>query len=301
VKISCCAVCRTDLHIIDGDLPPALRPVIPGHQAVGIVDEAGPGCNTPLGTRVGIAWLRHTCGTCKFCRSGRENLCPNSRYTGYHAHGGYAQYALVPEDFAYRIPDTFTDLQAAPLLCAGIIGYRSLLRANVPPNGKLALIGFGSSAHIILQIALHRGHQTYIVTRGPEHQDFARRLGATWTGGDCADLPEKMDSAILFAPVGTLVPPALAALDNGGTLAIAGIHLTDVPAMNYEQCLFYERDLRSVTSNTRHDGRSLLAESAQAAVHPHIVTYPLEQANQALTDLKSGQIDGTAVLVMPSE
>ncbi len=297
LRVHCCAVCRTDLHVIEGDLPPARRPVIPGHQIVGRVDVLGENCTQfKIGDRVGVAWLHETDGSCRFCTTGRENLCPNSRYTGYHVDGGYAQFAIVPEAFAYPIPDAFSDEKAAPLLCAGIVGYRAYKRANLPPNGRLLIIGFGSSAHIIAQIALHHQHELYVVTRSPAHQELARQLGARWAGERFDDLPHRVDSAILFAPSGKLVPPALESLERGGTLALAGIHMTDVPSLNYAQHLFNERDIHPVTANTREDGRELLAEAAAARVDPHITHYDLADANRALADVKHSRIDGTAVL-----
>lgn len=287
VKVRCCAICRTDLHVIEGDLPRHTLPIIPGHQAVGVVDALGPGCRRlKMGQRVGIAWLRYTCGTCRFCAAGRENLCESSRYTGYHEHGGYAEFALVNEHFAYEIPEVFSDVEATPLLCAGIIGYRALRRSELPPGGKLALYGFGSSAHVVLQVARHRGSAVYVVTRGAGHRQLARDMGAVWVGETADELPERVDSAILFAPAGELVPPALEKLDKGGTLAMAGIYMTPVPELDYERYLFYERDLRSVTSNTRDDGRGLLAEAAAIPIRPHTTTYPLADANRALQDLR---------------
>ena len=299
LKVRCCAICRTDLHVIEGDLPRHTLPIIPGHQIVGTVDALGPACRRfRIGQRVGVAWLRHTCGECAFCRAGRENLCEQSRFTGYHADGGYAEYAVVPEDFAYEIPAAFDDHAAAPLLCAGIIGYRALRRCNLPPGGKLALYGFGSSAHVVLQIARHRGCQVYVVSRAERHLELARDLGATWAGVSAADLPVRVDSAILFAPAGTLVPVALEKLQKGGTLALAGIHMTPVPSLDYERHLFYERDVHSVTANTRADGRELLAEAAQVPVRPHVTEYPLADANRALQDLKADRLNGTGVLVI---
>jgi alcohol dehydrogenase, propanol-preferring len=299
VRVRVCAICRTDLHIIEGDLPPQRRPIIPGHQVVGVVDQLGEGCRRlQLGQRVGIAWLRQTDGTCRFCQSGRENLCRASRYTGYHEHGGYAEFATVPEAFAYALPPCFTDVEAAPLLCAGLIGYRALQRARVPEGGRLLLVGFGSSAHVVIQIAAYRGCQVYVVSRGPSHQRLSERLGAVWAGDDLGKLPAKMDSAILFAPTGTLVPPTLEALDRGGTLSIAGIRLTDVPPLSYEKHLFYEKELGSATANTREDGRALLAEAEAAHVRPHVVEYSLDDANRALQDLKHSRIDGTGVLIV---
>jgi propanol-preferring alcohol dehydrogenase len=290
LRVHCCAICRTDLHVIEGDLPEWKRPIIPGHQIVGAVDQLGPGCRRlHVGQRVGVAWLRHTCGACPFCRSGRENLCENSRFTGYHADGGYAEFALVPEDYAYELPDVFDDAQAAPLLCAGIIGYRALQRSQLPRGGSLGIYGFGSSAHVVIQIARHRGCAVYVVTRGEKHRELARRLGAAWVGAD---------SAIIFAPAGELVPVALSRLQKGGTLALAGIHMTDIPALNYEQTLFYERNVHSVTANTREDGRALLAEAAAIPLCPQVTTYPLVDANRALQDFKGDRINGTGVLTI---
>jgi propanol-preferring alcohol dehydrogenase len=300
VKVHCCGVCRTDLHVVEGDLARQKMPVVPGHQIVGTVDALGPECRRLRpGQRIGVAWLRWTCGQCRFCTSGRENLCERARFTGYHADGGYAQYAVVPEDFAYEIPAVFSDLEAAPLLCAGIIGYRALLRSRLPPGGRLAMYGFGSSAHVLLPIALHRGCQVYVVTRDEKHRELARQMGAAWVGSRAEDMPVKADSAILFAPVGELVPPALEKLDKGGTLALAGIYMTPIPAMDYQRYVFYERDIHSVTSNTRQDGRELLSEAAAIPLRPHTTVYPLAEANRALADLKADRIAGTAVLVPP--
>jgi len=299
VKVHCCGICRTDLHVIEGELPREKLPIIPGHQIVGTVDTLGPGCSRlKIGQRVGAAWLRHTCGTCRFCKSGRENLCESSRFTGYHADGGYAEYAIVPEDYAYRIPDGFDDVAAAPLLCAGIIGYRALKRSEVPDGGKLALFGFGSSAHVVLQIARHRGCRVFVVTRGEKHRQLARQMGADWVSESTAGMPAKADSAIIFAPAGTLVPQALECLEKGGTLALAGIYMTQVPAMDYEKHLFYERDIQSVTANTREDGRQLLAEAVRVPVRAHTSVYPLTEANRALQDLKHDRINGSGVLVI---
>jgi propanol-preferring alcohol dehydrogenase len=297
VRVRCCAICRTDLHVIEGDLPRVTNPIVPGHQVVGIVDQLGEGCRRfRVGDRVGIAWLRYTDGTCKFCRGGRENLCPASRYTGYHENGGYAEFAIVPETYAYAIPPEFDDVSASPLLCGGIIGYRALKRSNLPRGGTLAIFGFGSSAHIVLQIARHRGGRVVVVTRGENHQRLARDMGAEWSGGDASQLPVKADSAIIFAPAGQLVPPALRALDRGGTVALAGIHMSPIPQLDYDRDLFQERDIHPVTANTRTDGEELLREAAAAGVRPHIHLYPLEDANRALQDLKADRIDGTGVL-----
>jgi len=299
VKVSVCAICRTDLHVIEQELPPARLPVVPGHQVVGVVEALGPGCRRlKVGQRVGIAWLRHTCGRCRFCRAGRENLCEGSRFTGYHADGGYAEKALVPEQFAYEIPAPFSDLDAAPLLCAGIIGYRALRRSGLSRGGRLGIYGFGSSAHVVIQIALHRGCEVFVVTRGESHRRLAREMGAAWVGQRAEDMPVKVDSAIVFAPAGELVPTALSRLEKGGTLALAGIYMTPIPPMDYEAHLFYERNIHSVTANTRADGRELLAEAAEIPIRPHTTTYPLSHANRALQDLKADRINGTGVLVV---
>jgi propanol-preferring alcohol dehydrogenase len=274
-------------------------PIIPGHQIVGTVDALGPGCGRLRpDQRVGIAWLGRTCGMCGFCSAGWENLCEAARFTGYHLDGGYAEYAVVAEDFAYPMPEAFSDVEAAPLLCAGIIGYRALKRAQVPDGGRLALYGFGSSAHVVIQIAQHRGGEVYVVTWGEKHRELARQMGAAWVGGRAADMPAKVQSAIIFAPAGELVPPALEALEKGGTLALAGIHMSPIPRMDYDRYVFYERDIHSVTCNTREDGRGLLAEAAEIPIRPHTTSYPLADANRALQDLKNDQINGTGVLVM---
>jgi propanol-preferring alcohol dehydrogenase len=299
VRIRCCAVCRTDLHVIEGDLPRARLPLVPGHQVVGHIDRLGSrAARFSIGERVGIAWLRHTCGRCDRCRNGKENLCEAARFTGYHADGGYAEYALVDERFAYSIPGAFADEEAAPLLCAGVIGYRSLKRANPRPGCRLGLYGFGSSAHIVLQIAVHRRYEVYVATRGEGHRELARRLGAVWVGEHPSQLPVRVDSAIVFAPAGDLVPAALEKLEKGGTLSLAGIYMTPVPPLDYERHLFYERDVHSVTCNTREDGRELLAEAAAIPVRPRTTSYPLENANRALSDLKHDRINGTAVLTI---
>lgn len=299
LRVSCCAVCRTDLHVIEGDLPEKKLPVIPGHQIVGAVDLLGRGCSRlKLGQRVGVAWLRHTCGRCRFCASGKENLCEGQRFTGYHADGGYAEYAVVHEDYAYVIPEAFDDVHAAPLLCAGIVGYRALKRANLPDGGKLAIYGFGSSAHVILQMARARGGKVYVVTRGESHRVLARKMGAVWAGELPDEMPDKVDSAIIFAPAGNLVPAALTRLEKGGTLSLAGIYMTAIPELEYDKHVFFERDIRSVTANTRDDGRELLEEAACIPIRPHTTTFPLEKANEALQALKSGRLDGSGVLIV---
>ena len=259
VAVSACGVCRTDLHVADGDLAVHRPGVIPGHEVVGEVAALGPGAaGFAVGDRVGIAWLRHTCGTCRYCLRGDENLCPDSRYTGWDADGGYADFATVPADFAHRLPDGYSDAQLAPLLCAGIIGYRSLKRADLPPGGRLGLYGFGGSAHITAQVALAGGAEVHVMTRGADARELALALGAASAQGSADAPPVKLDAAILFAPVGDLVLPALEALDRGGTLAVAGIHLSDIPPLNYQRHLFQERQIRSVTSNTRADAREFL-------------------------------------------
>lgn len=299
LRVRCCALCRTDLHIIEGELPAHKLPVIPGHQIVGLVDQLGPGCTRlQVGRRVGVAWLRETDGTCPYCRAGRENLCEAQWFTGYDADGGYAQYAVVHEDFAYEIPGGFEDLQAAPLLCAGIVGYRALKRANLPARGTLAIYGFGSSAHIIAQIAMARGADVYVVTRGENHRRLAIEMGVKWAGERATDLPAKTDSAIIFAPAGELVPAALEKLVKGGTLSLADIYMSPLPAMDYTKHLFFERDVRSITANTREDGRELLAEAARIGLRPRTTVYPLAELNRALADLKGDRISGTGVIVI---
>lgn len=301
VAVRTCAICRTDLHVIEGDLPSAGLPRVPGHQIVGVVDALGPGCRRfNVGERVGVAWLRGACGKCEYCQSGRENLCDETRFTGYHADGGYAEFAVVDAEFAYVIPRPFSDVEAAPLLCAGIIGYRALERSRLPLGGKLALYGFGSSAHVVMQIARHRGAEVYVVTRGEKHRQLAADMGAAWVGQDPAGMPDKVHSAIIFAPAGELVLPALEMLRKGGTLALAGIHMSAIPALDYQRHVFFERDIRSVTCNTRLDGCGLLAEAAAIPVRPHTTVYPLAEANRALQDLKHDRISGTGVLVIRS-
>ncbi|HEY2949488.1 MAG TPA: zinc-binding alcohol dehydrogenase family protein [Micromonosporaceae bacterium] len=298
VRVLACAVCRTDLHLVEGDLPPHRPGTIPGHEVVGEVVALGEGAEGHVvGDKVGIAWLRFTDGRCRYCRRGAENLCPNSRYTGWDADGGYAEYATVPVDFAYRLPAGYSDLELAPLLCAGIIGYRALLRAELPAGGRLGIYGFGASAHLTAQVAMAQGATVYVSTRAQAAQELARSLGVAWAGGADDTPPEPLDSAILFAPVGTLVPVGLAALDRGGTLAIAGIHLTDVPTLNYERHLFQERTLRSVTANTRADGRAFLAAAGEHRLDVTVTPYPLDRADEALADLAADRINGAAVLV----
>jgi propanol-preferring alcohol dehydrogenase len=298
VRVRACGVCRTDLHLAEGDLVPRRPRVTPGHEVVGEVDRLGTGSTRwSEGDRIGVPWLAHTCGVCRFCTSGRENLCVSPRFTGWDVDGGYAAYAVVDEDYAYALPDVFDDLHVAPLLCAGIIGYRALLRANLPAGGRLGIYGFGGSAHVTAQVALARGARVHVMTRSPEAQRLALALGVASAGDAAAAPPEPLDSAILFAPVGSLVPPALAALDRGGTLAIAGIYLSAIPSLDYEEHLFEERTLQSVTANTRRDGEEFLAEAARIGLRVEAVPYPMDRADVALRDLHDDRVNGAAVLI----
>lgn len=299
VRVLACGVCRTDLHVAEGDLAPHAANVIPGHEIVGEVIELGDevGSEFHPGQRVGIAWLRHTCGTCRFCIRGDENLCPASRYTGWDADGGYAEYAVVPAEYALPLPPGYSDVELAPLLCAGIIGYRSLQRAQLPPGGRLGIYGFGGSAHITAQVALAQGAEVHVMTRGTDAQALALQLGAASAQGPADTPPALLDAAILFAPVGELVTPAMEALDRGGTLAIAGIHLSDIPRLNYQQHLFQERQIRSVTANTRADSHAFLEFASAHHLHLSGPRYGLAHADRALSDLAAGRITGAAVLV----
>ena len=300
VRVSVCGVCRTDLHLAEGDLPPHRPGTTPGHEVVGTVDAMGRAARLfSLGDRVGIAWLRGTCGACRFCRAGRENLCLTPAFTGWDADGGYAEYAVVDERFAYRLPPGFSDETAAPLLCAGIVGYRALRRAALPPGGRLGIYGFGASAHLAAQVALGEGATLYVMTRSPEARRLATELGAAWTGDTFEDPPEPLDAAVTFAPAGEIVPAALAALDRGGTLVVAGIHLTDIPPLRYADHLFQERQLRSVTANTRQDGREFLETATRIGIRVETTAYPLEEADRALRDLARDRVTGAAVLRMP--
>lgn len=299
VRVRACGVCRTDLHVAEGDLPTHRSPVVPGHEVVGEVASLGPGTRRfAVGDRVGIAWLRSTCGSCRWCRSGRENLCPHSSYTGWDADGGYAEYAVVPEAYAYAVPDSFTDEEAAPLLCAGIIGYRALRRAALPPGGRLGIYGFGASAHLTAQVAIAQGGEVHVITRGAKGRQLAFDLGAASAGEPSDTPPVPLDSAIIFAPAGELVPPALAALGPGGTLALAGIHMSDVPVLDYQRHLFREKNLRSVTSNTRRDGEELLLLASRLRLRVHTTPVPFGEADRALADLAADRVSGAAVLVM---
>jgi propanol-preferring alcohol dehydrogenase len=298
VEVRACGICRTDLHVVEGELPLLRTPVVPGHQVVGRVAARGPDATRfREGDRVGIAWLRRTCGRCLYCATDRENLCERAEFTGWHADGGYAELAVVDEDYAYAIPSAFDDVQAAPLLCAGIIGYRALSLAAVRPGGRLGMYGFGSSAHVTIQLARGRNMEVYVCTREPGHRELATSLGAAWTGDLHEPMPHRTEGTILFAPAGGLVPVALRNLARGGTLALAGIYMTPIPPLDYEADLFYERGVRSVTANTRGDGVAFLAEAAGVPVRLSTTEFPLEVANQALELLKQGAISGSGVLL----
>ena len=296
VQVNVCGICRTDLHLAEGDLAPRHPRVVPGHEAVGRVVEAAANSEYRTGDRVGVAWLGGVCGRCAYCLRGDENLCSSPVFTGWDRDGGYAEALAVSQSFAYPIPPVFTDEQAAPLLCSGIIGYRALKRASVPAGGRLGIYGFGSSAHLTAQLAMFQGTRVFVMTRSPEARSLARDVGALFVG-DAYDVPpEPLDAAILFAPVGDLVPVALRALDRGGTLAIAGIHLSAIPALDYTSELFYERQIRSVTANTRADGREFLALAARIPLVPTVTVYPFDAADRALADLAADRVTGSAVL-----
>ena len=298
VRVVASGVCRTDLHLAEGDLPAKRPGVVPGHEVIGEVTATGAEVTGwRPGERAGIAWLRHTCGSCRYCRRGAENLCPDSRYTGWDADGGYAAYATVPAGYAYRLPDGYPDAELAPLLCAGIIGYRALRRAELPPGGRLGIYGFGASAHLTAQVAIAEGARVHVLTRAAAARELALALGAASAGGASDPPPEPLDAAILFAPAGELVPVALAGLDRGGTLAVAGIHLSGIPPLDYQRHLFQERTLRSVTANTRADGRALLAHAARHRLRVRVTGYPLDRADRALADLAADRVTGAAVLV----
>ncbi|MEV4346482.1 zinc-binding alcohol dehydrogenase family protein [Actinoplanes sp. NPDC049596] len=295
VAVDACGVCRTDLHVVSGELPPHRAGVVPGHEVVGHVLEGAGGFRP--GDRVGVAWLRETCGQCRFCLRGAENLCPSSRYTGWDADGGYAGYLTVRADYAYSLPGGYPDAELAPLLCAGIIGYRALRRAELPPGGRLGIYGFGASAHITAQVALAEGARVHVLTRSARARELALELGAASAGGAYDAAPEPLDAAVLFAPAGDLVPVALRALDRGGTLAVAGIYLSDIPALDYDRDLFQERTVRSVTANTRQDGRDLLAFADKHPLSVTVTGYPMARAADALADLAADRVTGAAVLL----
>lgn len=298
IRVSACGVCRTDLHVVEGELPVRKEHVIPGHQVVGTVEAHGPGAGAvavAVGTRVGIPWLHRTCGVCEFCRSGRENLCDNPQFTGWTVDGGYAEFAVAPEAFVYPLPDGFDDLAAAPLLCAGIIGFRCLRLAELGAGAKLGLYGFGAAAHVAIQVARHWGVEVYAATRGAKHQKLALELGAVWAGEADAQPPAALDAAIMFAPAGELVPPALKALKKGGRLILGGIHMSPIPSFGYE-LLYQERLMRSVANNTRDDGREFLKIAAAIPVHTDFEVFPMAEANAALKALKFDGVRGAAVL-----
>ncbi len=298
VEISACGVCRTDLHIVEGDLELPRLPLIPGHQVVGKVVEWGPQTKGLYkdGRRVGLPWLHKTCGACEFCREEKENLCEDALFTGFHRDGGFAEKVKAPEDFLYPMPEGLSDLQAAPLLCAGIIGHRALKISGVQPGQRLGLYGFGASAHVALQVAVHRGCECFVVSRTPSHRELAKRLGAVWAGGPEEEPPALFHSAIVFAPAGPVVLQALEHLRPGGICALAGVTMTPIPEMDYERHLFHEKVLRSVSAATREDGVSHLAEAARAGVKTEVQVFSLEEANKALMLLKESRIDGAAVL-----
>jgi propanol-preferring alcohol dehydrogenase len=301
VRVMACGVCRTDLHVSEGDLAPKHARIVPGHEAVGVVERLGIGCKRfPAGARVGIAWLPETCGKCEWCVRGRENLCINARFTGWDHDGGYAEFATVREDFAYALPANVPDNEIAPLLCAGIIGYRAIKRAEVRPGATVGLYGFGGSAHLAIQVLRHWQCRVFVMSRGGLHRELARELVAAWIGAADERPPAPLDAAILFAPAGDLVLPALAALDRGGILAIAGIYLSPIPALDYDRHLFNEKELRSVTANSRADGEEFLKIAGEIPIRTHTVTMDLTDANRALTMLKHDQLKGAAILKVSS-
>jgi propanol-preferring alcohol dehydrogenase len=300
LRVQACGVCRTDLHQVEGELPLRGGPCVPGHQIVGVVDALGQGAGArlPIGTRVGVPWLHSTCGACRHCSAGRENLCEQARFTGYDVDGGYAQFALAPEAFALQLPTGLAEVAVAPLLCAGIIGYRALRRSEVRPGETLGLYGFGASAHLCIQIARWWGCTVFVFTRTPAHAELARELGAAWAGDARETPPAPLQHAILFAPSGGLVPEALRALDRGGTVALAGIHMSPIPSLDYARHLYLEKTLRSVTAATRQDAAELLELAARIPLRSEVEVFPLEDANDALIRLKRSEIRGAAVLTV---
>jgi len=296
LRVRACGVCRTDLHVIEGELPPRKSPVIPGHQVVGVVEKQGENARRfGIGDRVGIAWLHRTDGTCEYCRSGAENLCDNPLFTGYSVDGGYAEFIVAPEDFAYAIPEGFPDEQAAPLLCAGIIGFRSLRLSGIKAGGRLGFYGFGAAAHVAIQVALHWGVEVFASTRDARHQKLALELGAAWAGGTFDEPPKKLDAAIVFAPAGEIVPAALKALKKGGALILGGIHMSPIPSFSYD-LLYQERVIRSVANNTRKDGEDFLRVASEIPIRTRVQMFPLSEGNRALNALKNDAIPGAAVL-----
>jgi len=301
VKVLTCGLCHTDLHTVEGDLPPHKRPVVPGHQIVGIVDQLGSGVSThKAGDRIGIPWLHSTDGTCEFCRRGLENLCPSATFTGYDVDGGYAEYALVPDDFCYPIPRIFSDEHAAPLLCAGIIGYRSYRLSGIRPGENLGLYGFGASAHLVIQLARHHKCNVFVFTRGEAHQAYGRELGAVWTGRAEDTPPELLHAAIIFAPAGVLVREALRVLRKAGTLTLAGITMSEIPPLDYG-LLYHEKVVRSVANSTRQDAREFLELAAEVPLKTEVEVFELAQANRALQALKKSAIRGAGVLRISSD
>lgn len=299
IKVRACGLCRTDLHTIEGDLPLPVLPLVPGHQVVGVVDRLGEEVSRfAPGDRVGVPWLNRTCGECRFCKWGKENLCENAKFTGYHVNGGYAQYMTVSQDFAYRIPEGFSDEEATPLLCAGVIGYRALRLSEIQPGQRLGLYGFGASAHVSIQIALHWGCEVYVFSRTREHLELALRLGAKWAGHADEDPGVRLDGSVIFAPAGPLVLDALRVLEKGGTIALAGIYMTPIPEIEYD-LIYHERTLRSVANSTRQDVIDMLRAADEARVHTEIEVFPLEEANRALKMVKDSEISGAGVLSIP--
>ena len=296
VRVRACGVCRTDLHVIEGELPPRKSPLIPGHQVVGVIEKRGEGARRfAAGARVGIAWLHRTDGTCEYCRAGVENLCDNPMFTGYTVDGGYAEFIVAPEDFAYAIPEGIPDEQAAPLLCAGIIGFRSLRLSGVKRGSRLGFYGFGAAAHVAIQVARHWGVEVFAFTRDARHQKLAMELGAAWAGGTLNEPPKKLDATIVFAPAGEIVPAALKALKKGGALVLGGIHMSPIPSFSYD-LLYEERQIRSVANNTRKDGEDFLRVAAEIPIRTRVQVFPLDEANRALNALKNDAIPGAAVL-----
>jgi propanol-preferring alcohol dehydrogenase len=296
LRVHACACCRTDLHVVEGDLELPVLPIVPGHQVVGVVDALGDGCTRlAVGERVGVAWLHETCGVCAYCRRGEENLCERARFTGWTADGGYADAIVVPEDFAVRLPAELADLDAAPLLCAGVIGYRALHRAEVQQGDRVALLGFGASAHLAIQVLRHWGCEVVVLTRGERHRALARELGAVWVGGATDVPPEPCDRAVVFAPAGELVPVALRVIRPGGTVSLAGIHMSAIPSFDYD-LLWRERSLRSVANMTRRDAEEFMALAAEAGIRAEIEVFPLAAANDALRAIKADAVRGAAVL-----
>lgn len=296
VRVHACGICRTDLHVVEGELPPKKTPVIPGHQVVGVIEKLGEKATRfVLGDRVGIPWLHRTCGVCEYCRGRKENLCENATFTGYTVDGGYAEYTVAPESFVYPIPAGFADMQAAPLLCAGIIGFRSLRLSGIEAGGRLGMYGFGAAAHVAIQVARHWGVEVYAFTRDERHRQLALELGAVWAGGGADEPPAKLDSAIIFAPAGELVISALKALRKGGTVALGGIHMSPIPPIDYE-LLYHERVVRSVANNTRQDGIDFLRIAAEIPIHTQVREFALDEANEALNALKNDAIKGAGVL-----